>query len=157
MYNGHTGRRMRARIFLGPTYYQRLKHMVDDKIHSRARGPVAKITRQPLEGRARAGGLRFGEMERDCLVAHGTANFLRDRLFWNSDAFRVHLCDNCGMFAHANLENQTFECKHPDCKGDKTLNTFSQIHIPCKLFALFFVVVVFLALGLTLFSFHRCL
>ena len=132
MYNGHTGKRLQARIFLGPTYYQRLKHMVDDKIHSRARGPVAKITRQPLEGRARAGGLRFGEMERDCLVAHGTANFLRDRLFWNSDAFRVHLCDNCGMFAHANLENQTFECKHPDCKGDKAQNTFSQIHIPCK-------------------------
>merc|ERR1712072_1092811 len=119
MYNGHTGRRLKARIFLGPTYYQRLKHMVDDKIHSRAR----------------SGGLRFGEMERDCLVAHGTANFLRDRLFWNSDAFRVYLCDNCGMFAHANLENQTFECKHPDCKGDKILNTFSQIHIPyaCKL------------------------
>jgi DNA-directed RNA polymerase II subunit RPB2 len=139
MYNGHTGRRLKARIFLGPTYYQRLKHMVDDKIHSRARGPVAKITRQPLEGRARAGGLRFGEMERDCLVAHGTANFLRDRLFWNSDAFRVHLCDNCGMFAHANLENQTFECKHPDCKGDTTLNTFSQIHIPCKFCAFFFI------------------
>ena len=139
MYNGHTGKRLQARIFLGPTYYQRLKHMVDDKIHSRARGPVAKITRQPLEGRARAGGLRFGEMERDCLVAHGTANFLRDRLFWNSDAFRVHLCDNCGMFAHANLENQTFECKHPDCKGDKAQNTFSQIHIPCKYYEIIII------------------
>ena len=140
MYNGHTGKRLQARIFLGPTYYQRLKHMVDDKIHSRARGPVAKITRQPLEGRARGGGLRFGEMERDCLVAHGTANFLRDRLFWNSDAFRVHLCDKCGMFVHANLENQTFECKHPECKSEKSgPTTFSQIHIPCKFYYFFFL------------------
>lgn len=135
MYNGHTGRRLKARIFLGPTYYQRLKHMVDDKIHSRARGPIAKITRQPLEGRARSGGLRFGEMERDCLVAHGTANFLRDRLFWNSDAFRVHLCDSCGMFAHADLDNQVFSCKHPECTASQKKPTFSQIHIPyaCKL------------------------
>ena len=109
--------------------------MVDDKIHSRSRGPTASLTRQPLEGRGRAGGLRFGEMERDCLIAHGSANFLRDRLFWSSDPYQLHVCDNCGMFCHADLSNGTFECRHPECKKSKAGVTFSRIHIPyaCKL------------------------
>jgi len=130
LYNGHTGRRMEAQIFLGPTYYQRLKHMVDDKIHSRARGPVTILTRQPTEGRSRDGGLRFGEMERDCMISHGAAQFLKERLMDQSDAYRIHVCDICGLIAVANLRNKTFECK-----GCRNKSQISQVNIPyaCKL------------------------
>ncbi|CAJ0745456.1 1243_t:CDS:10 [Entrophospora sp. SA101] len=125
MYNAHTGRKLAAQIFIGPTYYQRLKHMVDDKIHSRARGPVQILTRQPVEGRSRDGGLRFGEMERDCMISHGTAMFLKERLFDASDAYRIHACDICGLMAIANLKKNTFQCK--SCKNTTQI---SQIHIP---------------------------
>ncbi len=124
MFNGHTGRKMQEQVFLTPTYYQRLKHMVDDKIHSRARGPVTMLTRQPMEGRAREGGLRFGEMERDCIIAHGTAQLMQERTYLNSDAYRVHVCEKCGLFAIANLQSVTFECKA--CKT----SAVSQIYIP---------------------------
>ncbi|CAK0797601.1 unnamed protein product [Prorocentrum cordatum] len=109
--NGHTGRPLTNKIFVGPVYYQRLKHMVSDKVQSRSRGPVQSLVRQPTEGRAKEGGLRFGEMERDCIISHGSAKFLKERLFDVSDAYRLHVCDTCGLFAVARLKKNTFECK----------------------------------------------
>ncbi|MCO5565838.1 hypothetical protein L7F22_019513 [Adiantum nelumboides] len=121
MYNGHTGQKLQAQVFLGPTYYQRLKHMVDDKIHSRARGPVQILTRQPVEGRSRGGGLRFGEMERDCMISHGIAAFLKERMYDASDAYQLHVCDNCGLTAIAYLKKNQFECR--SCKKRTGVST----------------------------------
>ena len=129
MYNGFTGRKVNMLIFFGPTYYQRLKHMVDDKIFSRARGPVQILTRQPTEGRARSGGLRFGEMERDCMISHGAARFLKERLMDVSDIYRVHVCENCGLIAEADIKAGSYKCRL--CPASK----ISQVYIPyaCKL------------------------
>jgi len=124
MYNGHTGRRLEASIFLGPTYYQRLKHLVDKKIHARARGPVESLTRQPVGGRARDGGLRFGEMERDCMISHGVASILKE-VTERSDMYRVHVCDLCGGIAIANLNKQKFSCKA--CRNTTRI---SQVYLP---------------------------
>ena len=131
VFNGFTGRKLDMLIFFGPTYYQRLKHMVDDKIFSRARGPVQILTRQPTEGRARSGGLRFGEMERDCMISHGAALFLKERLVDVSDKYRIHVCEQCGLIAQADLQAQKFMCK---LCGNVNYN-ISQVHIPyaCKL------------------------
>jgi DNA-directed RNA polymerase beta subunit len=112
MYCGRTGEQIQTEIFIGPTYYQRLKHMVQDKLHSRgSNGPIVMLTRQPSEGRARNGGLRLGEMERDCLVAHGMSSFLKERMLDVSDNYRLFICKTCGVMANVNPDNNIYQCK----------------------------------------------
>ena len=130
MYSGLTGEQLPTSIFIGPCFYQRLKHMVDDKAHSRANGPMVSITRQPTEGRARDGGLRFGEMERDCMISHGAAAFTKGRIYDASDKFTVHTCSQCGVIAAYNDRANIHLCHN--C-GNTT--AFARVKLPysCKL------------------------
>jgi len=97
MYNGMSGEPLEALIFVGPAYYQRLKHVSVDKMHARSHGPVQLATRQPVEGRSKQGGLRFGEMERDALIGHGASSVTKDRLCDQSDAYEAVACKKCGL------------------------------------------------------------
>ena len=111
MYCGITGKEIQTEIFIGPTYYLRLKHMVLDKIHARARGPRQALTRQPPEGRSKGGGLRIGWMEKDSMVAHGIGQFMKERYMENSDIEIFHVCDDCGMFATKVIDKNYYMCK----------------------------------------------
>ncbi len=130
MYNGLTGEQHECSVFMGPVFYQRLKHMVNDKAHSRSIGPMVNLTRQPAEGRSRDGGLRFGEMERDCMVSHGASRFTRGRMYDASDKYSVHICKKCGLIASYNDKMHIHHCRTCDNRTD-----FSYVEIPyaCKL------------------------
>ena len=130
MYCGLTGRKMDVEIFIGPVYNVRLKHMVLDKVHGRARGPRQALTRQPLEGRSRDGGLKIGEMEKDAMVAHGMSQFIKERMMETSDITKVYVCDECGMFASKVIDKDYYKCK-----GCQNTSRISAVVIPyaCKL------------------------
>jgi DNA-directed RNA polymerase II subunit RPB2 len=112
MYCGYTGEILQAEVFIGPTYYQRLKHLVKDKMHSRSRGNVTMMHHQPSEGRSRDGGLRTGEMERDSLIAHGGSAFIQETFFDMSDVYHVNVCNKCGCII--SNEKHCRACKKDD-------------------------------------------
>jgi DNA-directed RNA polymerase II subunit RPB2 len=133
MYNGLTGEQFETNIFIGPVFYQRLKHMVNDKQHSRSIGPMVNLTRQPAEGRARDGGFRMGEMEKDGLLAHGVSRFCRERLFDVSDKYSVHVCKKCGMIAQYNdkgfaMQKSTFTVHK--CSMCENTTEFAYVEMP---------------------------
>ena len=135
LYNGMTGEQLETSTFIGPVFYQRLKHMVNDKQHSRAIGPMVNLTRQPAEGRSRDGGFRVGEMERDVMLAHGMSRFCRERLYDSSDKYAVHVCNHCGMMAAFNdgKHRRTFAkddfTVHLCATCDNTTD-FSRVEVP---------------------------
>jgi DNA-directed RNA polymerase beta subunit len=132
LHNGLTGEQVECSVFMGPVFYQRLKHMVNDKTHSRSIGPMVNLTRQPAEGRSRDGGLRFGEMERDCMVSHGASRFTQDRMYYSSDKYEVHVCKQCGLISAYNDDNSS-SIHH--CKTCDNRTNFALVKIPyaCKL------------------------
>ncbi|XP_059456105.1 DNA-directed RNA polymerase III subunit 2 isoform X1 [Corylus avellana] len=130
LYSGITGCPLQAYIFMGPIYYQKLKHMVLDKIHARGNGPRLMLTRQPTEGRAREGGLRVGEMERDCLIAYGASMLIFERLMISSDPFEVQVCRQCGLLGYYNHKLKTGICS--SCKNGDNISTM-KLPYACKL------------------------
>jgi len=120
LYSGITGEKMEAKIFMCPTYYLRLKHLAMDKMHARASGPKQILTRQPPDGRARDGGLRWGEMERDVGIAHGSAFLLREKLLVASDQYITYTCNICGLFATKMPKKDVYHCMN--CKNSTRIS-----------------------------------
>ena len=118
LFDSTSGAPLETTVFVGLVHYQRLKHFVRDKVHARSRGPRSLLTRSPLEGRSREGGLRVGEMERDCILAHGASSMLLDRLFHHADAFSYFVCRKCGLIAEATAQEEASPV-HPTlfCRG----------------------------------------
>jgi len=111
VYSGFTGKQFEAKIFIGPCYYQALRHHVLDKVQMRAQGAIKQLSHQPVGGRARKGGQRFGEMERDAIISHGASEFLKERLCGVSDAYKTTYCTTCGKIAISNAINDKFICR----------------------------------------------
>ena len=134
MYDGLSGEQFQTSVFIGPVFYQRLKHMVNDKQHSRSIGPMVNLTRQPAEGRSRDGGFRIGEMERDVMLAHGISRFCRERLYDVSDKYSVHVCKKCGMIAQYNDEGNSmlgkFNFSVHKCSICDNMTDFAYTEIP---------------------------
>jgi DNA-directed RNA polymerase beta subunit len=137
VYSGITGEQMTDKMFIGIISYQRLKHQPVDKVHGRSRGPKQLLTRQPNEGRARDGGLRFGEMERDMTISHGAAHVLEDRMFLQSDRFDTVVCTKCGLLAERgrtqNVKRYSYVVSQTEdhyCRVCKTGEYVREIEIP---------------------------
>jgi len=125
LYNGRTGEQIATDIFFGPTFYMRLKHMVADKVHARADGPMDQLTRQPTSGRSANGGLRIGEMERDVLLAHGLAQFTKESMMERSDKYAYDVCRTCGVVAKSgNNNSECMACGSEDCAKVETPYAF---------------------------------
>jgi DNA-directed RNA polymerase II subunit RPB2 len=123
--NGFTGEQMMSSIYMGVQYYQRMKHMVHDKFQSRDVGPKTILERQPVKGRSRQGGLRIGEMERDSLISHGLAGFMKESYTVRSDNYKFYVCKMCGRIAIVNPEKNIYKCNF--CKNNYS---FDEVRVP---------------------------
>ncbi|XP_059638452.1 DNA-directed RNA polymerases IV and V subunit 2-like isoform X2 [Cornus florida] len=132
VYNGRTGEMIRSLVFMGPTFYQRLAHMAEDKVKFRNTGPVHPLTRQPVADRKRFGGIKFGEMERDCLIAHGASANLHERLFTLSDSSQMHICRKCQNIASV-IQRPVpggRKIRGPYCRFCETVEDIVRVNVP---------------------------
>ncbi|CAF1919240.1 unnamed protein product [Brassica napus] len=130
LYSGLSGEPLQTYVFMGPIYYQKLKHMVMDKMHARGSGQRVMMTRQPTEGKSKNGGLRVGEMERDCLIAYGASMLIYERLMLSSDPFEVQVCRACGLLGYYDYKLKKAVCS--TCKNGDSIATL-KLPYACKL------------------------